>query len=118
LRMHKGASSRTGGTSLTGWSTAKPTTPTDYRGLKRWRDDAKKKKGKSRSEREAQRFRAELLKLARNNQPPPTVIPPILQAEIAAAGGIVGWAVAQAKRMIPVKKRPFPRSGSRLIKRS
>jgi len=115
--MHKSASTRTGGSTLAGWSTGKSTTPTDYRSLKRWRDAAKKK-GKSRHERDARRFRAKLLELARNNHPPPTDIPPSLQADVAAAGGVVEWAVAQSRLMKPVRKRPFPRSGTRLVKRS
>lgn len=113
--MHKRTSTRTGGSALSGWSTAKATTPTDYRTLKRWRDERKKKNRKSRYERETRKFRTLLLKLAGEGKPPPVEIPPILQAEVAEAGGVVEWAVQQSRQLKPVGKRAFLRSGSRPV---
>lgn len=113
--MHKTTSKRTGGSTLSGWSTAKPTEPTDYRTGALGRAEAKRKAAKSHYARVRRKFRAIVLKCARESKPAPTVIPVVLQAEIAAAGGVEQWAIGLALEASPVKQRPFPRSGTRFM---
>lgn len=94
--MHKNASKMTGGDSLTGWSTAKSTAPTDYRNLKRWKPIPKKRVSDQGKEAAIQAFIGVQIARIRLGKPLAFSMPASVRREVIAAGGLMAWARKQS----------------------
>lgn len=93
--MHKNASRMTGGDSLTGWSTAKSTAPTDYRNLKRWKPVPKKRISDRGKEGALQAFIGVQIARIRLGKPLAFRMAESVRRDVIAAGGLVAWAKRQ-----------------------
>lgn len=93
--MHKNASKMTGGDSLTGWSTAKSTAPTDYRNLKRWKPVPKRRVSDRGKEGAIQAFIGVQIARIRLGKPLAFSMPGSVRREVIANGGLLAWAKKQ-----------------------
>lgn len=94
--MFKKASGHINGSPLTGWSTAKPTAPADYR-----KAGGKPAGDISPYAKERAALLKRLLKHASESEVPKLEIPTVLQSEIAEAGGLQEWAQRELPRLKP-----------------
>ncbi|MGO4739948.1 hypothetical protein AB4099_25600 [Bosea sp. 2KB_26] len=92
--MFKKASGHLNGAPLTGWSTAKPTAPADYR-----KAGGKPAGDTSPYTKQREALLKRLLKHAANPEVPKLDIPTVLQSEIAEAGGLQEWAQRELPRL-------------------
>ncbi len=93
--MHKKASKGTGGSELTGWSTAKPTAPTDYRTLKRWKPVVKRRVRKPGIDGAREAFLGVLIARIRLGKPLAGRMAESVRREVVLAGGLLEWAKRQ-----------------------